>query len=79
MSLMKETINNNVVDNYEEHSQHLVVDNNCSTCYNNPPQVMTNDEGYIVNDDRPVVTEDEWEECKQDKLLEESEQAQKEN
>lgn len=66
MSLMKETINNNVVDNYEEHSQHLVVDNKCSTCYNNPPQVMINEEGFIVLEESDSAIRDTYDYDKDD-------------
>jgi hypothetical protein len=44
---MKETITHEVVDNWNEHSQHLVIDPQCSECYIKPNEVEVNKEGYI--------------------------------
>lgn len=51
MSKTNEELYKEPVDNYLEHSQHIIYDIHCSECYNNPPEVVVDDDGDIVLDD----------------------------
>lgn len=61
---MSDNIEEKVIDNAWEHSKHYGYDEKCSECYKNVKEFDTDDE----------ITDEEWEQCKKDKLLEEAEQ-----
>ena len=50
MSLMKEIINSEVVDNYKEHSQHFTYDGHCSTCYSNALKLPVGKRVFLLID-----------------------------
>jgi hypothetical protein len=64
------------IDNYFEHSQHIIYDINCSECFKEPPQVELSKDGYIrlvSNELRPPLTREDEEQLTLDKRMEEAE------
>lgn len=73
---MKETINNEVVDNYKEHSQHRNYDENCSECFKNVKEFDGEEYDIIseIPDElRPPLTREDEEQLTYDKRMEEAE------